>query len=210
MASYYLEIHPFNPQSRLIKQAADIVRSGGVIVIPTDSSYALACRLDDKGAVDRIRQIRQIDERHLLTVLCRDLRDIGSYARVDNVAYRLLKTATPGAFTFILQATKEVPRRLSHPSRKTIGLRVPDNGIDQALLEELDAPLIGTTVILPGDDTPMTEGMAIQKRLKKQVDAVIDGGACGLLPTTVIDLTGKTPELIRHGRGDPALIGLSN
>lgn len=208
MASYYLEIHPVNPQNRLIKKVADIVRSGGVIVMPTDSSYALVCRLDDKAAVDRIRQIRQIDERHLLTLLCRDLREVGSYARVDNSAYRLLKTATPGAFTFILQATKEVPRRLSHPSRKTIGLRVPDNRIDQALLEELGEPLIGTTVILPGDEDPMTEGYAIQERLEKLVDAVVDGGACGLLPTTVIDLTGKEPELVRSGRGDPALIGL--
>lgn len=208
MASYYLEIHPVNPQNRLIKKVADIVRSGGVIVMPTDSSYALVCRLDDKAAVDRIRQIRQIDERHLLTLLCRDLREVGSYARVDNSAYRLLKTATPGAFTFILQATKEVPRRLSHPSRKTIGLRVPDNRIDQALLEELGEPLIGTTVILPEDEDPMTEGYAIQERLEKLVDAVVDGGACGLLPTTVIDLTGKEPELVRSGRGDPALIGL--
>lgn len=208
MTSYYLEIHPVNPQSRLIRKAADIVRDGGVLVMPTDSSYALVCRLDDKAAVDRIRQIRQIDERHLLTLLCRDLSEVGSYARVDNSAYRLLKTATPGAFTFILQATKEVPRRLSHPSRKTIGLRVPDNRIDQALLEELGEPLIGTTVILPGDEDPMTEGYAIQERLEKLVDAVIDGGACGLLPTTVVDLTGKEPELVRSGRGDPALIGL--
>lgn len=208
MTSFYLEIHPVNPQNRLIKKAADIVRDGGVIVIPTDSSYALVCRLDDKAAVDRIRQIRQIDERHLLTLLCRDLSEVGSYARVDNFAYRLLKTATPGAFTFILQATKEVPRRLSHPSRKTIGLRVPDNRIDQALLKELGEPLICTTVILPGDEDPMTEGYAVQERLEKRVDAVVDGGACGLLPTTVVDLTGKEPLLVRSGRGDPALVGL--
>lgn len=208
MTSFYLEIHPVNPQNRLIRKAADIVRDGGVIVIPTDSSYALVCRLDDKAAVDRIRQIRQIDERHLLTLLCRDLSEVGSYARVDNSAYRLLKTATPGAFTFILQATKEVPRRLSHPSRKTIGLRVPDNRIDQALLKELGEPLICTTVILPGDEDPMTEGYVIQERLEKLVDAVVDGGACGLLPTTVIDLTGKEPLLVRSGRGEPALIGL--
>ena len=193
MTSFYLEIHPVNPQTRLIRKAADIVRDGGVIVIPTDSSYALVCRLDDKAAVDRIRQIRQIDERH---------------ARVDNSAYRLLKTATPGAFTFILQATKEVPRRLSHPSRKTIGLRVPDNRIDQALLKELGEPLICTTVILPGDEDRMTEGYVIQERLEKLVDAVVDGGACGLLPTTVVDLTGKEPLLVRSGRGEPALIGL--
>ena len=208
MTSFYLEIHPVNPQIRLIRKAADIVRDGGVIVIPTDSSYALVCRLDDKAAVDRIRQIRQIDERHLLTLLCRDLSEVGSYARVDNSAYRLLKTATPGAFTFILQATKEVPRRLSHPSRKTIGLRVPDNRIDQALLNELGEPLICTTVILPGDEDPMTEGYVIQERLEKLVDAVVDGGACGLLPTTVVDLTGKEPLLVRSGRGEPALIGL--
>ena len=208
MTSFYLEIHPVNPQNRLIRKAADIVRDGGVIVIPTDSSYALVCRLDDKAAVDRIRQIRQIDERHLLTLLCRDLSEVGSYARVDNSAYRLLKTATPGAFTFILQATKEVPRRLSHPSRKTIGLCVPDNRIDQALLKELGEPLICTTVILPGDEDPMTEGYVIQERLEKLVDAVVDGGACGLLPTTVVDLTGKEPLLVRSGRGEPALIGL--
>ena len=208
MTSFYLEIHPVNPQTRLIRKAADIVRDGGVIVIPTDSSYALVCRLDDNAAVDRIRQIRQIDERHLLTLLCRDLSEVGSYARVDNSAYRLLKTATPGAFTFILQATKEVPRRLSHPSRKTIGLRVPDNRIDQALLKELGEPLICTTVILPGDEDPMTEGYVIQERLEKLVDAVVDGGACGLLPTTVVDLTGKEPLLVRSGRGEPALIGL--
>ena len=208
MTSFYLEIHPVNPQTRLIRKAANIVRDGGVIVIPTDSSYALVCRLDDKAAVDRIRQIRQIDERHLLTLLCRDLSEVGSYARVDNSAYRLLKTATPGAFTFILQATKEVPRRLSHPSRKTIGLRVPDNRIDQALLKELGEPLICTTVILPGDEDPMTEGYVIQERLEKLVDAVVDGGACGLLPTTVVDLTGKEPLLVRSGRGEPALRGL--
>ena len=208
MGSQFFEIHPVNPQNRLIKKVADIVREGGVVVLPTDSSYALVCRLDDKAAVDRIRQIRQIDERHLLTLLCRDLREVGSYARVDNAAYRLLKTATPGAFTFILQATREVPRRLSHPSRKTIGLRVPDNRIDHALLEELVEPLICTTVILPGEEDPLTEGYVIQERLEKLVDAVVDGGACGLLPTTVIDLTGKEPELVRSGRGDPALVGL--
>lgn len=207
MSCHYFEIHPDNPQNRLIQKVADIVRRGGVIVMPTDSSYALACRLDDKAAVDRIRQIRQIDERHLLTLLCRDLSEVGNYAKVDNAAYRLLKTATPGAYTFILQATREVPRRLSHPSRKTIGLRVPDNRIAQALLEELGEPLIVTTVILPGEGDPLTEGYVIQERLEKLVDAVIDGGACGLLPTTVIDLSGREPELVRNGRGDLARIG---
>ncbi len=207
MTSQYLEIHPVDPQYRLVKKAADILRDGGVIVVPTDSSYSLVCQLDNKAAVDRIRQIRQIDERHLLTLLCRDLREVGSYARVDNSAYRLLKAATPGAFTFILPASKEVPRRLSHPSRKTIGLRVPDNRIDQALLEELGEPLIGTTVILPDEQDPLTDGYALQERLEKRVDAVVDGGACGLVPTTVIDLTGKEPILVRSGRGDPRLVG---
>ena len=207
MTSQYLEIHPVDPQYRLIKKAADILRDGGVIVVPTDSSYSLVCQLDNKAAVDRIRQIRQIDERHLLTLLCRDLREVGSYARVDNSAYRLLKAATPGAFTFILPASKEVPRRLSHPSRKTIGLRVPDNRIDQALLEELGEPLIGTTVILPDEQDPLTDGYALQERLEKRVDAVVDGGAWGLVPTTVIDLTGKEPILVRSGRGDPGLVG---
>ncbi len=179
MVSQYLEVHPRNPQQRQVSKAADILRSGGVIVAPTDSSYALICRLDDKAAVDRIRRIRQIDEKHLMTLLCRDLRELSSYARVDNAAYRLLKMATPGAYTFILQASREVPRRLSHPSRKTIGLRIPDNPVIQALLEEIGEPLIGTTVILPDAEDPLTEGYEIQEQLQKLVDAVLDGGACG-------------------------------
>ncbi len=209
MTSQYIEIHPQNPQPRQVKKAADILRAGGVIVAPTDSSYALICRLDDKAAVDRIRHIRQIDEKHLMTLLCRDLRELGSYARVDNAAYRLLKMATPGAYTFILQASREVPRRLSHPSRKTIGLRIPDNPVIQALLEEIGEPVIGTTVILPDAEDPLTEGYEIQEQLQKLVDAVLDGGACGLLPTTVIDLTDGEPKLIRKGRADPADIGVS-
>ena len=210
MSSQYLEVHPQDPQPRQIKKAADILRSGGVIVAPTDSSYALICRLDDKAAVDRIRRIRQIDEKHLMTLLCRDLRELGSYARVDNAAYRLLKMATPGAYTFILQASREVPRRLSHPSRKTIGLRIPDNPVIQALLEEVGEPLIGTTVILPEAEDPLTEGYEIQEQLQKLVDAVLDGGACGLLPTTVIDLMDGEPKLVRKGRADPADIGVSS
>mgnify|MGYP002624386715 CR=1 FL=1 len=210
MSSQYLEVHPRDPQPRQIRKAADILRSGGVIVAPTDSSYALICRLDDKAAVDRIRRIRQIDEKHLMTLLCRDLRELGSYARVDNAAYRLLKMATPGAYTFILQASREVPRRLSHPSRKTIGLRIPDNPVIQALLEEVGEPLIGTTVILPDAEDPLTEGYEIQEQLQKLVDAVVDGGACGLLPTTVIDLTDGEPKLVRKGRADPADIGVSS
>ncbi len=208
MSSRYLEVHPKNPQPYQIKNAASILRSGGVIVAPTDSCYALICCLDDKVAVDRIRWIRQIDEKHMMTLLCRDLRELGSYAQVDNVAYRLLKMATPGAYTFILKASREVPRRLSHPSRKTIGLRIPDNPIIQALLEEIGEPLIGTTVILPEGEDPLTEGYEIQDKLQKLVDAVLDGGACGLLPTTVIDLTGGKPMLIRKGRTDPADIGV--
>lgn len=209
MSSQYLEVHPQSPQPRQIKKAADILRSGGVIVAPTDSSYALICCLDDKAAVDRIRRIRQIDEKHLMTLLCRDLRELGSYARVDNAAYRLLKMATPGAYTFILQASREVPRRLSHPSRKTIGLRIPDNPVMQALLEEIGEPLIGTTVILPDAEDPLTEGYEIQEQLQKLVDAVLDGGACGLLPTTVIDLTDGEPKLVRKGRADPSDIGVA-
>lgn len=209
MPSQYLEVHPQSPQPRQIKKAADILRSGGVIVAPTDSSYALICCLDDKAAVDRIRRIRQIDEKHLMTLLCRDLRELGSYARVDNAAYRLLKMATPGAYTFILQASREVPRRLSHPSRKTIGLRIPDNPVMQALLEEIGEPLIGTTVILPDAEDPLTEGYEIQEQLQKLVDAVLDGGACGLLPTTVIDLTDGEPKLVRKGRADPSDIGVA-
>ncbi len=209
MSSQYIEVHPQNPQPRLVKQAVDVLRSGGIIAVPTDSSYALACRLDDKAAVDRIRWIRQIDEKHLMTLLCRDLRELGSYARVDNAAYRLLKMATPGAYTFILQASREVPRRLSHPSRKTIGLRIPDNPVIQAILEEIGEPLIGTTIILPGEEDPLTEGYDIQDRLEKLVDAVVDGGACGLLPTTVIDLTDGEPKLVRKGKADPSDIGVS-
>ena len=208
MSSQHLEVHPKNPQQRQINKAADILRSGGVIVAPTDSSYALICRLDDKAAVDRIRRIRQIDEKHLMTLLCRDLRELSSYARVDNAAYRLLKMATPGAYTFILQASREVPRRLSHPSRKTIGLRIPDNPVIQALLEEIGEHLIGTTVILPDAEDPLTEGYEIQEQLQKLVDAVLDGGACGLLPTTVVDLTDGEPKLVRKGRADPADIGV--
>ena len=209
MTSQYIEVHPQNPQLRQVKKVADILRAGGVVVAPTDSSYTLICCLDDKAAVDRIRRIRQIDEKHLMTLLCRDLRELGSYARVDNAAYRLLKMATPGAYTFILEASREVPRRLSHPSRKTIGLRIPDNPVIQALLEEIGEPLIGTTVILPDEEDPLTEGYEIQEQLQKLVDAVLDGGACGLLPTTVIDLTEGEPKLVRKGRADPANIGVS-
>ena len=201
----YFHIHPDNPQQRLIRQAADMIHAGGIVALPTDSSYALVCHLDDKGAVDRLRRLRGIDEKHHLTLLCRDLSEIANYARVDNTQYRLLKTATPGPYTFILEATREVPRRLSHPSRKTIGLRVPEHAIAQALLEELRQPLIGTTLILPGSDEPLNDPEEIRDALQKQVELVIDGGGCSLQPTTVVDLTGPSPTVLREGRGDIAL-----
>lgn len=206
--SQFFHIHPDNPQLRLIKQAAQIIHGGGIVALPTDSCYVLVCRLDDKSAVERLRHIRAIDEKHHLTLLCRDLSEIAQYARVDNRQYRLLKAATPGPYTVILEATKEVPRRLSHPSRKTIGLRVPENRIVHALLEELGQPLLGTTLILPGDDDPLTDPDVIQERLARQIELVIDGGACSFEPTTVIDLTGEEPLLVRQGRGDTAVFGL--
>ncbi len=206
--SQFFQIHPDNPQPRLIKQAAQIIHAGGIVAMPTDSSYALVCHLDDKGAVERLRRIRGIDEKHHLTLLCRDLSEIGVYARVDNRQFRLLKAATPGAYTFILEATREVPRRLSHPARKTIGLRVPQNAIVRALLEELGQPLLGTSLVLPGDEDALTDADTVRERLKKQVQLVIDGGTCALDPSTVIDLSGEEPELIRLGGGDPAALGL--
>jgi tRNA threonylcarbamoyl adenosine modification protein (Sua5/YciO/YrdC/YwlC family) len=204
----FFQIHPDNPQARLIKQAAQIIHSGGIVALPTDSCYALVCHLDDKAAVEKLRRIRGIDEKHHLTLLCRDLSEIGAYARVDNKQFRFLKAATPGPFTVILEATREVPRRLSHPSRKTIGLRVPENAIAHALLEELGQPLLGTTLILSGDAEPLTDAETIRERLEKLLDLIIDGGACSMEPTTVIDLTTETPLLVREGRGDPSVFGL--
>ncbi|BBB61121.1 threonylcarbamoyl-AMP synthase [Undibacterium sp. KW1] len=206
--SQFFQIHPDNPQLRLIKQAVQIIDGGGIVALPTDSCYALVCHLDDKDAVMRLRKIRGVDEKHHLTLLCRDLSEIAQYAKVDNRQYRMLKAATPGPYTFILEATKEVPRRLSHPSRKTIGLRVPENTITHALLEELKQPLLGTTLILPDEEEPLTDPEQVRDRLEKLVDLVIDGGACSLVPTTVIDMTGDIPELVRQGRGDAALFGL--
>lgn len=206
--SQFFQIHPDNPQPRLITQAAQIVRGGGIVALPTDSCYALVCHLDDKDAVMRLRRIRNVDDKHHLTLLCRDLSEIAQYARVDNQQYRMLKMATPGPYTFILEATKEVPRRLSHPSRKTIGLRVPENRIAHALLEELAQPLLGTTLILPDDDEPLTDPEEVRERLAKVVDLVVDGGACSLQPTTVIDMTDAEPVLRRQGRGDASLFGL--
>ena len=203
--SQYFQIHPDNPQLRLIKKAVQIVDAGGLLALPTDSSYALVCHLDDKAAVERMRRIRGVDDRHHLTLLCRDLSDLANYAKVDNRQYRLLKAATPGAYTFILEATKEVPRRLSHPSRKTIGLRVPQHKIAQALLGELGQPLLGTTLILPEGDRPLNDPADIRELLERQIELVIDGGSCSLEPTTVVDLTGDVPEVTRRGRGDPGL-----
>lgn len=200
--SQFFQIHPEDPQPRLIRQAAQILDEGGIAALPTDSCYALVCRLDDKAAADRLRRVRGIDDRHHLTLLCRDLGEIAQYAKVDNRQYRMLKAATPGPYTFILEATKEVPRRLSHPSRKTIGLRVPENPIACALLEELGQPLLGTTLMLPGEEHPLNDAEAIRDALERQIELVIDGGPCGLEPTTVVDLTGSEPVVVRQGRGE--------
>jgi tRNA threonylcarbamoyl adenosine modification protein (Sua5/YciO/YrdC/YwlC family) len=207
--SQYFEVHPDNPQLRLLKQAAQILHGGGIAAIPTDSSYALVCHLDDKAAAESLRRIRGVDDKHHLTLLCRDLSELASYARVDNKQYRLLKAGTPGPFTFILEATKEVPRRVSHPSRRTIGLRVPEHAVTQCLLEILGQPLLATTLIPPGETEPMNEPGAIRDRFEKLVQAVVDAGACPMQPTTVIDLTGAAPMLIRQGRGDARKLGLS-
>ncbi len=208
--SQYFAPHPDNPQPRLIKQAAQIVRDGGVIALPTDSCYAIACQLDDKDAVTRLRRIRGIDDKHHLALLCRDLSEIAQYAQVDNVQYRLLKSTTPGPYVFILPATREVPKRVSHPSRKTIGLRVPQNAITQALLHEIGGPLLSTTLIMPGESVPLNDGPEIRGQLEHLLDLVIDGGACGIEPSTVIDLTGAAPQLIRAGLGDLAPFGLES
>lgn len=206
--AHLFSVHPADPQVRLLRQAAQILDHGGVGAIPTDSCYALACHLDDKSAVDRIRAIRRIDERHLLTLLCRDLSDLGLYAKVDDRTYRLLKLLTPGPYTLILQATREVPRRLSHPSRKTIGLRIPDNAVTLGLLDVLGQPLISTTLLLPGDELPLNDVADIRERLDHEIDFVLDSGSCGVEPTTVIDLTGREAVVVRKGRGDLAPLGL--
>ncbi|MCA0239787.1 MAG: threonylcarbamoyl-AMP synthase [Proteobacteria bacterium] len=206
--SQFFEVHPQNPQPRLLKQTAQILHDGGVVAVPTDSSYALVCHLDDKAAVEQLRRIRQVDDKHHLTLLCRDLSELASYARVDNRQYRILKLGTPGPYTFILEATKEVPRRVSHPSRRTIGLRVPEHKVLQELLAVFGQPLIGTTLIPPGETEPLNDAQEIRERLQKQVQAVLDAGACPMEPTTVVDLSGDEPLLIRHGRGDPAKLGL--
>jgi tRNA threonylcarbamoyl adenosine modification protein (Sua5/YciO/YrdC/YwlC family) len=202
--SQFFVVHSANPQPRLIKQIADLVRGGAVIVYPTDSGYALGCHLGDKDAVARIRQIRGVDDKHHMTLVCRDLSEIAHYSRVDNVQFRLLKSNTPGSYTFILDATKEVPKRLQHPKRNTIGLRIPDHPVALALLEELGEPLLSSSLIMPGEEEIMHDAEEIKERLSRQVDLVIDGGPVGLEPTTVIDLTGSAPVLIRKGKGDVA------
>jgi tRNA threonylcarbamoyl adenosine modification protein (Sua5/YciO/YrdC/YwlC family) len=208
--SQFFVIHPENPQLRLIRQAAAMVREGAVIVYPTDSCYALGCHLGDKAAMQRIRQIRGVDENHHLTLVCRDLSEISHYARVGNVPFRLMKSNTPGSYTFILQATKEVPRRLQHPKRNTIGVRIPDHPIALALLEELGEPLLSSTLILPEDEQrPLSDPEEIRELLERRVDLVIDGGAVGLEPTTIIDLTGESPELVRKGKGDVDHFGIA-
>ena len=207
--SQYFEVHPENPQTRLLKQAVQILHAGGIAAIPTDSSYALVCHLDDKTAAENLRRIRGVDDKHHLTLLCRDLSELASYARVDNKQYRLLKLGTPGPFTFILEATKEVPRRLSHPSRRTIGLRVPAHAVTQALLELLGQPLLATTLIAPGEAEPMNDPHEIRDHFQKRIQAVVDAGACPMQPTTVVDLTEEPPVLVRQGRGDARLLGLT-
>ena len=204
MAQFF-QIHPENPQARLVRRAVEILLEGGVIVYPTDSSYALGCQIGEKSAMERIRRLRRLDDKHNFTLVCRDLSEIATYAKIDDQAYRMLKSLTPGAYTFIHEATKQVPRRLLHPRRKAIGLRVPDNEICRALLGELDQPILSTTLILPDHDQPLTDPEEMREQLDKHVDLVIDGGFCGLEPTTVIDMTTDPPALVRRGKGDASL-----
>ena len=206
--SQFFSIHPENPQPRLIKRAAEIIRGGGVVVYPTDSCYALGCHIGDKGAMERIRAIRGIDDRHHLTLVCHDLSELATYARVDNQQFRLLKAATPGSYVFILEATRELPKRLQHAKRRTIGLRIPDHPVVSALLAELREPILSSTLLLRGEDVPLTDAVEIRERLEHQVDLVLDGGSCGIEPSTVVDLTGAAPQIIRAGKGSLAPFGL--
>jgi tRNA threonylcarbamoyl adenosine modification protein (Sua5/YciO/YrdC/YwlC family) len=205
--SQYFELHPQNPQLRLIRRAADIVRQGGLIAYPTDSCYALGCRLGDPAALERLRRIRGADRNHHFTLVCRDLREIGHYARIDTWQFRLLKSATPGPFTFLLPASRETPRRLQHPKRRTIGIRVPDHAVTQMLLAELGEPLMSSTLLLPGDELPLTDGAQIRERLERQLDLILDGGHCGIEPTTVIDLAVSPPVIVRQGKGRLPAVG---
>lgn len=205
--SQFFTLHPTHPETRLIKRAVDIVRNGGLIAYPTDSCYALGCHIGDKRAMERIRRVRGVDERHHFTLVCRDLSDIGTFAKVNNAQYRLLKAHTPGTYTFILEATRELPRRLAHPKRATVGVRVPEHPVTLALLTELNEPLLSSTLILPGDEDPLKDAEAIRARLEHEVDLILDGGACGIEPTTVIDLSAPEPILIRKGKGNIASFG---
>ncbi len=204
MNARMMQIHPDNPQQRLITQAVEVIRQGGVVVYPTDSGYALGCHIGDKEAMERIQRIRRLDERHNFTLVCKDLSEIALYAQVDNATYRLLKNLTPGPYTFILPATKEVPRRLKNPKRKTIGIRVPQNTICHALLESLNEPLMSSSLIMPGEELPMAEPYEIRETLEHAVDLVIDGGYCGIEASTVVDMSNGVPEVVRVGAGDPA------
>jgi len=204
--SQFFRIHPENPQARLLSRAVGIIRGGGVIVYPTDSCYALGCHIGDKGALDRIRSIRQFDSRHNFTLVCRDLSEVAAYGRLENQAFRLIKALTPGPYTFILPATREVPRRVQHARRKTIGVRVPEHKVTQSLLEMLGEPLVSCTLQLPGDELPMTDAQEIRSRLEHPVDLVIDGGNCGPEATTVVDLSDGAPEILRHGKGEAGVL----
>lgn len=208
--SQFFTLHPTHPEIRLIKRAVDIVRKGGLIAYPTDSCYALGCHIGDKDAMERIRRIRGVDERHHFTLVCRDLSDIGTFAKVNNAQYRLLKAHTPGTYTFILDATRELPRRLAHPKRATVGVRVPEHPVTHALLTELNEPLLSSTLMLPGDEDPLNDAEAIRDRLEHEVDLILDGGTCGIEPTTVIDLSEAEPILIRKGKGDIASFGFAD
>ena len=205
--SQFFSIHPDNPQLRLIRQAVAIIRDGGVVVMPTDSCYALGCHVGDKAAMERIRAIRSVDARHHFGLLCRDLAEAATYARIDDRQFRLIKAATPGSYTFILQATREVPRRLLHPRRKTIGVRIPGHRVVQGLLTELGEPLLSSTLILPGDPEPLNDPAEIRARLERRVDLILDGGSCGIVPTTVVDLTEPVPVITRQGKGEAGVFG---
>lgn len=205
--SQFFAIHPTHPETRLIKRAVDIVRQGGVIAYPTDSCYAIGCHIGDKHAMERMRRIRGLGEKHHFTLMCRDLSEIGTFAKVDNAQYRLLKAYTPGTYTFILDATRELPRRLAHPKRATVGVRVPEHPVTHALLIELNEPLLSSTLMLPGEAEPLNDGETIRAKLEHQLDLILDGGACGGVPTTVIDLSGDAPTLIRRGKGDTTPFG---
>ncbi|MDT5025352.1 MAG: hypothetical protein QOE61_1778 [Micromonosporaceae bacterium] len=200
----YFDVHPDNPQARSIRQIVDVIRDGGLIVYPTDSCFALGCQMGNRGGLDRIRQIRHLDDRHHFTLVCRDFAQLGQFVKISNSVFRLVKASTPGSYTFILPATREVPRRLLHPKKQTVGVRIPDHPVAQALLAELGEPMLSSTMLLPDQDEPMTSGWEIKERLDHVVDAVIDSGDCGVEPTTVVDLSGDEPEIVRRGAGDPS------